>query len=357
MHLLKSPLLAFVLSLLLLLIISSTANPHHIEQKQILSLLPLPVEIIYEFPRGTWVENIAIRCNGLILATILFTPEIYQVDPKTRTASLVARIPAASGVLDIAEIERDVFYVATGSFSTKSIKPTAGNFSVWKVDVNAFKPDKRLATVEKVVDIPQAKFLNGATLLSLKEGTLLFADSVLGSVFRVNTRLKEANVVITDPLFSVTPASASASSIGVGINGVNLGTNGNLFFTNSNQNLLGKISINPDGSAKAKGQVLSSRITFADDFAVELKLGFFVTQNGPDQLSFVPPDGGKATVVVGAEDRPGLKGPTSAAIGKGKGKLGKGSLYVGTNGGAANYLSGNVTVRGTISRIDIEKFY
>lgn len=30
---------------------------------------------------------------------------------------------------------------------------------------------------------------------------------------------------------------------------------------------------------------------------------------------------------------------------------------MGTNGGALNYLSGNFTVGGTISRVDIEKFY
>lgn len=355
MHLLKSPLLTFILSFLFFfLIITSTANPHHVKRQEIFSSLPLPVEIIYKFPSGTWVENIAIRSNGLILAAILFSPEIYQVDPKTRTASLVAKIPAASGILNIAEIEEDVFYVATGNFSDTSITPTAGNFSVWRVDVNTFKPKNTLAKVEKMVDIPQAKFLNGAALLSRKDGTLLFADSVLGSVFRVNTRSKEVEVVITDPLFGVT----STSSFKEGVNGLKLGTKGNLLFTNTNQNLLGEISINSDGTPKDKGQVLSSGIVLPDDFAVgPPTLGFFVPQNGPDQLSFVPPGGGKATVVVGAKDQPGLKGPTSAAIGKGNGKLGRGSLYVGTNGGVTNFLRGSVTARGTISRIDIEKFY
>ncbi|MCJ1345354.1 hypothetical protein MMC31_003561 [Peltigera leucophlebia] len=320
----------------------------------IFSSLPLPVEIIYKFPSGTWVENIAIRSNGLILAAILFTPEIYQVDPKTRTASLVAKIPAASGILDIVEIEEDVFYVAACNFSDTSITPTAGNFSVWRVDVNTLKPENTLAKVEKIVDIPQAKFLNGATLLSRKDGTLLFADSVLGSLFRVSTRSKEVKIVITDPLFGVTPNS----SLKEGVNGLKLGTKGNLLFTSTNQNLLGEISINSDGTPKDKGQVLSSGIVLPDDFAVgPPTLGIFVSQNGPDQLSFVPPGGGKATVVVGAKDQPGLKGPTSAAIGKGNTKLGRGTLYVGTNGGVASYLNGSVTARGTISRIDIEKFY
>lgn len=342
------PLLTYTLSLFFL-IITSIANPNHGSQQQSLPSLPLSVEIIYRFPRGTSVENLAIRSNGLILATTLFTPKIYQVDPKKCTASLVAKIPAATGLLSIVEIEKDIFYVVAGNISVTLLIPTAGNFSVWRVDMNTFKLNKSLARVERVVDIPQAKFLNGATVLSRKEGTLLIADSLLGSVFRVNTRSKEVRVIIKDPLFDVT----SATAVAAGINGLKLDRSGELYFTNTNQNLFGKISIWPDGRPKAKGQVLSSGIVFADDFAVGRKVGFFVTQNGPDQLSFVPPAGGKATVLVGSNDQPGLKGPTSAAIGKGKGKLGRKSLYVGTNGGLASYLSGNLTVGGTISRVDI----
>ena len=275
------------------------------------------------------------------------------MDPKTRTASLVAKIPAETGLLGIAEIEKDVFYVVAGIYTKSFTLPRApGNFSVWRVDVNTFKPNKALAKVEKVVDIPQAQFLNGATVLSRKEGTLLISDSLLGTVFRVNTRSKEAKIIIKDPLFAITPAS----SVGLGVNGLKLGRNGELYFANSNQDLLGRISIRPDGTAKAKGEVLSREIVFADDFAVG-KVGFFVTQNGPNQLSFVPPGGGKALVLVGPNDQPGLKGPNSAAIGKGKGKLGRGSLYVGTSGGLLDYQSANVTVRGTISRVEIEKIY
>lgn len=208
---------------------TSIANSNHDMQRQSLPSLPLPVEVIYRFPRRTSVENLTIRSNGLILATTFFAPEIYQVDPKTCTVLLVA------------EIEKDVFYVVAGNISATLLMPTAGNFSVWRVDINMFKPNKSLAKVERVVDIPQAKFLNGATVLSRKEGILLIADSLLGSVFRVNTRSKEAKVVIKDPLFDV----ASATSVAVGINGLKLDRNGELYFTNTNQDLFGKISIWP----------------------------------------------------------------------------------------------------------------
>ncbi len=81
----------------------------------------------------------------------------------------MAEIPAATGLLGIAEIEKDVFYVVAGNISATLLIPTAGNFSVWRVDINMFKPNKSLAKVQRVVEIPQAKFLNGATVLSRKE--------------------------------------------------------------------------------------------------------------------------------------------------------------------------------------------
>lgn len=70
------------------------------------------------------------------------------------------------------------------------------------------------------------------------------------------------------------------------------------------------------------------------------KFGYVVTQDVPNQLSFVRPSWENSAVLVGTSDRPGLKGPTSAAIAEGKGKLVRGSLYIGTNGGAFNYSSG-----------------
>jgi len=88
---------------------------------------PALVEIIHEFPLGTWVENLAVRKNGQILASILTTPEIYLVDPSQQppTAALVATFPAL-GCLGIAEVKPDLFYVITGtSLSTPSQTPQA----------------------------------------------------------------------------------------------------------------------------------------------------------------------------------------------------------------------------------------
>lgn len=110
---------------------SSTHSPtDYDKQQQSLPFVPLPVRIIHEFPRGTWIDNLAIRSNGLILATLLSAPEIYQVDPKAGAASLATKIPTAAGLIGVAEIDKDVYYVVAGNYSVAKLTAKAGKFSV-----------------------------------------------------------------------------------------------------------------------------------------------------------------------------------------------------------------------------------
>lgn len=75
--------------------------------------------------------------------------EIYQVDSTTGAASLATKIPAARGLLGIGEIGKEVCYVIAENYSvaTLTAKSEAGTFSVWRVDVDTFKPNKMLAKV------------------------------------------------------------------------------------------------------------------------------------------------------------------------------------------------------------------
>jgi hypothetical protein len=80
---------------------------------------------IWQFPLGTWVENLAVRTNGQLLVTLLSQPELYHVDPFQKTApTLIHSFPNASGLLGIAEIEDDVFAVVAGNWSTTTLATT-----------------------------------------------------------------------------------------------------------------------------------------------------------------------------------------------------------------------------------------
>ena len=55
---------------------------------------------------GSWFESLAVRPNGLLLTTRGDAPEIWQIDPTTRTGSLLVSIAAAGGfnLTGIAEV-------------------------------------------------------------------------------------------------------------------------------------------------------------------------------------------------------------------------------------------------------------
>lgn len=61
----------------------------------------------------------------------MFTSPTYQRNPQTRTSSLVAEILAATGLLGIVEMEKNIFYVLAGNTSATSLlSPIAGSFFV-----------------------------------------------------------------------------------------------------------------------------------------------------------------------------------------------------------------------------------
>ena len=79
----------------------------------------------------TWVENLAIRSNDAILATLLTTPELYQIDPSQRTDPiLIHTFPFALGLAGITEAEPDVFYIVAGNSTVPALTRVKGPCSI-----------------------------------------------------------------------------------------------------------------------------------------------------------------------------------------------------------------------------------
>ena len=309
--------------------------------------LPLPVHVIHEFPLGTFVENLAVRRNGQILVTLGSAPEFYQVDPlKTRGPVLVHTFSNATSLFGIVEVDLDVFYVAAGKGSIKTFLSVPGSFSVYKVDMTAFSPDPHTtATITKVTDFPDSIYLNGLTLLNREAGLILVADGGAGTVLRLNVRTGEIRKVLEDPL--MIPTSVPAT----GVNGIKI-RDGALFWTNTNTETFNRIPIHPDGTAAGVGATVASGIA-GDDFVFNKKGNAFISQNSQNDLVFLDPKGGSKTVIAGSLDSTTLAGPSACQFGRTL--FDKNSLYVTTDGGLAGYITGNFTVGGTVSRIDVGK--
>lgn len=290
------------------------------------------------------MENIAVRANGQILATLLNTPQVYQVDPNpsaAHPATLVHTFPAYLSCTGITELGNDIFYVITGNFSLQTLSTTPGTYSVWKLNLAGFTAGGAPASATKIADFPESIFLNGMTAFG--GNTLLIADSSAGVVYRLNVNTG-AVAKITDPLIQPTPGANPA----LGVNGVKV-RNGSLYFSNTDQALLGKIALNADGSAQGPGTVVVGNVPANDDFQFDVLGNIFIAGN--NELRFhgiLEGSGGPPDVVSNSSL---LAGSTSVEFGRLPTDLA--SVYVGTNGGQAQFISKQFTNPGKIVRADV----
>ena len=304
--------------------------------------LPLPVEIIHEFPQGTWVENLAVRSYGQVLVSLLSTPDLYQIDPSNKTAPiLVHSFPEHLGLLGITETTQDIFYLAAGNYSVSAKTNIPGAWNIYEVDITK---GPRKVKVTKISDFPNLVLLNGPVTLDASKGLILVGDSGAGAVYRYNVKTNELKMVIKDATMVPVPP------LPVGINGIKI-RKGNLFFTNASQKLFVKIPINADGTAAGPLMTLSTD-SLGDDFALDAEGDAFLAQNGANNLGYLGPEGGNVTILAGAplQDKHVLAGPASCQFGR----LQRDQRvpYITTTGGIAS----NATapgLGGTLSKVDL----
>lgn len=304
--------------------------------------LPLPVEVLHEFPHGTWVESLAVRSNGKVLVDIITSPDLYQIDPLTKKAPvLVHHFCDHLGLLGITETTQDLFYLVAGNYSAATNTNPVGAYDVYEVDVR--KGAKR-AIVKKIANFPKARLLNGVTTLNAKKGLILIADSGAGLVYKLNVKTRQIDVVLEDPTMKPTAA------VPYGINGVHV-RDGALYFTNGAQGIFGKFPISANGVATGPVTIIS-RQGFSDDFCFDGKGDAFFTQNSDNNLAFLGSRGGKLTVLTGAPltDKTVLAGPTACQFGRLAGD--KKTLYITTSGGQ-NSNASTPTLGAQLARVNL----
>lgn len=313
-----------------------------------------PVTTVYQFPPGIWVENLAVRRNGLILAVSVTSPLLYQLDPDSspsaeRPTVLYDFSAGGTGIQGIVEVRNDIFAVQVTTCNITALTCTRGSHNVWEVDLHGY--DRRGGgdvKVRKVADFPSSLQLNGmATLNSDPSGSqVLIADSLLGAVWRLNMRTGENSVAIRDE------SMVGTATDPVGVNGLQIRAD-RLWFTNSGKGTLNAVAIDPvTGEKRGDVKVVTVGLT-PDDFELGEERDEAFVANGPsDQLLAVGPlRGGAATTLkVIAE----LAGPTSVRWGRSRIDKARRSLYASTSGGLAQWIAGNVTVGGSVSRIDLK---
>lgn len=299
----------------------------------------LPIHNITRF-ESLKIENLAVRSNGLILATVNFpSPKLLQIDPLGIVPpTTVLEIPGTSGLTGITEGQDDIFYIAAGNFSIKTF--TGDNYGIYKVNMTNFETlpngtHTREAEVHEVAELPHAILANG--LATVNDGVVLAADSLVGVVWRIDVTTGAVTIAANDTALKGPKGAA-------GVNGINI-FNHSLYWTNTGLQGLYRIPISPDGVSHGSAELVADKV-FGDDFLIT-KRGAYVASPADVLLHVFD---GKQQIIAGTFNSTlsGLVGPTAVRFGRLA--TDRSSLYISTNGGVKDTVSGTPGV----SRVDLD---
>jgi hypothetical protein len=309
----------------------------------------LPVTKVFQFPLGGSPESLWFRPNGKLLVNLL-APEAstYQIDVAEGCAKKVNTIPGINALYGIAETSPDQFYVAGGTINLRASTREIGSYAVWHLNMTGFdETDEPIVT--KISDFPKAT-PNGMWTLNAEAGIILVTDSTNGVIYSLDVNTGCNRIVIDDPVLKY-PAN---SSVTLGVNGIET-RNGYLYFTNTGAGTFGRIPIDVDGVQTGPGEVLARNaggIPGGDDWVFDAAGNAYVGENPNYWVSLIRNGSSIPEIIVGGPNTTTLKSPTCARFGVSAADKARGRLYLGNNGGLAQYRSGNFTEGGGIYYID-----
>ncbi|KAK3389688.1 hypothetical protein B0H63DRAFT_445864 [Podospora didyma] len=207
---------------------------------------------------GSWFENLAVRPNGLILATRGDAPEIWQIDPATGQGALLVSVSGAFNLTGIAEIasfrqcspqqppSRPETYVFGSSHIPAPFQVTPGSAKAWTLQ---FSPTTGLPTVSLLAALPDAGFING--IASWGSRRVLLGDTEREVVYLMDVDTG----VYTTPLTNMT-----------GINGVKVAP-GYVYWANHLAQSLSRVRVDTSAIPNGPVEILAADQSI-DDFAI-----------------------------------------------------------------------------------------
>jgi hypothetical protein len=271
---------------------------------------------VYQFGNGMWVENIAVRPNGNLVLVLYDRPEVYELNPFTKTPKLLHRFPNATSMTGCVETNPDTFAV---------MAKTKQGFSIWTLGLSSSAP-----VIEQVIpNVPDAGALNG--LAALSPTILLASDTTKGVIFRLDLAKRTSSVAI------------NKDQIGFGVNGIRVRGN-YLYFANS----IGPFSKIPidatTGAATGAAKVIAKPGIGMDDFALGRgDEAFVMNWTGGKVLRI---DGaGKVTTVAKTS------WPTSGQFGRTKAD--EGTLYVTSSGNPLGSIASSFFAGGSVVSLTV----
>lgn len=289
------------------------------------------------------------RANGHILANDFDNGLVYDIDLNGDNAVpvVVATLPQGSNPAGITEVASDVFYInnALGDAATFTTFPNTT--SIWKLDMNPYSKTGHTA-LSKVLDIPDAEFLNGMVTVSQQGGVIFSSDSTAGVIYEIDVYKPSYRVILDHPDFKPN----SSAPVPVGVNGLRI-ANSKLYFCNTNYGYLGTIPLSSTGVPQLPPQLITLNVFAADDFDIDQQGNIWQTENIRNTLVRVTPTG-QVDVIAGGENSTELLGPVSARFGRSS--WDRNTLYISTDGLTPDAEGNPVHVPAKIAKIDTGKW-
>ncbi|KAL2672181.1 hypothetical protein Neosp_012881 [[Neocosmospora] mangrovei] len=319
----------------------------------------LPAKTLGQLPLGTWLENIAVRPNGDLLATQMWpSAKIYTIrDPSDCENSLeeLVSIPAIQSIYGITEVpsyrSRTEKFIFVGSNSTGLGVPITGTFSAWSIEFKTSHYGSKFKA-KKISDMDKKSgFLNGVAAIPHRSDAVLVADSANGLVGRLDLASGKFD---TSAFVFPQMAPIKGAGLPIGVNGIQI-HDGYLYFDNSYEVAIYRIPITSAGypvkGAKPELFVnLSSGLTFLDDFALDTKGNLYGASNFDNSVVFVNGATRKWKIVAGGVGEMTVAGSTAVAFWRGR--QDRDVLYVSTGGALAMPVNETKTEGAKVVAID-----
>ncbi|QSZ35277.1 hypothetical protein DSL72_008146 [Monilinia vaccinii-corymbosi] len=313
----------------------------------------VPYDIVARFPIGSFLENIAIfyidprdkNPQSTVQVIHDFNPTSEVSQEEDEEGGAYGSKCQAEAIIEHPDIG-DIFYTFSG------LHGKAGTWAVYRLDLREFDSVGGSATmkVEKLVDIPEAIWLNGATMIP-QTSTLLMAESLQSTLFAFNIQTGKISTWLEDEeLGKITTRPPWP-----GINGLQY-FRGQVFGTVSDRGTLVRMQINDDGGYK-KGslEVVAKQLT-GDDMAFDCEGNAYVATNPAHTvLKFVglgmkiKPQKEERIGILGGLDQKETEGPTALAFGRAEDD--RDCIYVTTNGGLVNPIGDDGPGEAVIAKV------
>lgn len=302
------------------------------------------IETVFQLDQNyTWFENMAVQASGNLLVTRTDVPEIWTIDPVSKTGSLLVSVPGVSALLGIVETEPDVFVFAAANFTFQTGFAT-GSAQMWEL---SFCGKNLVPEIRLIAELPETGLPNG--VVQWDDETVLFADTSKGQVIKLDINTGTATSVLEDSTMLPTPNI----TLQFGINGIEkivLDGQTYLYYTNTELGLFCRVPLHPK-TAEATGPVeVIVRGIPGDDLLMLPDGTALIADNAENTIDKVTPDGNNYTF-AGSTDSLALASATSLKFGRTK----KDShiLYVATAGGYLTPVNGTVRAPASVAAVDL----